>query len=200
MIVVGLTGSIGMGKSTAAAYLKKLGIPVHEADNEVHALMAPGGAAVEAVTQAFPGVVHSGIIDRQRLGAAVFGKPEELARLEAILHPLVRENSIKWAQEQKQRGAEVVVLDIPLLFEIGREHDCDMVWVVSAPGWIQRRRVLKRFGITPAKLEAVLARQMPDKEKRRRADFVIPTGFGHAVSEYYLRQALDQARAMARRK
>lgn len=136
MIVVGLTGSIGMGKTTAANYLKRLGIPVHEADPKVHEFMAPGGAAVQAVMQAFPGVVTNGIIDRHKLGNAVFGKPAELARLEAILHPLVREDSIRWAEEQKARGARVVVLDIPLLYEIGRESDCDLVWVVSAPAWI----------------------------------------------------------------
>jgi len=199
MIIVGLTGSIGMGKTTAANYLKRLGIPVHEADAEVHKLMAPGGAAVAAVLQAFPGVVSNGMIDRQKLGNAVFGKPDELARLEAILHPLVREDSIRWCEKQKAKGAKLVVLDIPLLYEIGRENDCDLVWVVSAPAFIQRRRVLARFGITPEKLNAVLARQLPDSEKRRRADAVIYTGFGHIVSRWFINRALEKALAQNER-
>lgn len=200
MIIVGLTGSIGMGKTTAANYLKRQGIPVHEADTEVHNLMAPGGAAVEAVTAAFPGVVKNGMIDRHRLGMAVFGKPAELAKLEAILHPLVRDDSIRWCEQHKARGTPIVVLDIPLLYEIGRDKDCDLVWVVSAPAWIQRRRVLKRFGITQEKLNAVLARQMPDAEKRKRADAVIYTGFGHTISRFFLQRALDKAQELARKK
>jgi len=196
MIIVGLTGSIGMGKTTAANYLKRLGIPVHEADALVHQLMAPGGGAVQAVTAAFPGVVHNGIIDRQRLGAAVFGKPAELAKLEAILHPLVREDSLRWAEHHRAKGTRLVVLDIPLLYEIGREKDCDVVWVVSAPAWIQRRRVLARFGITQEKLNAVLARQLPDAEKRRRADAVIHSGYGHLVSHYFIDRALEKAYAL----
>lgn len=195
MIIVGLTGSIGMGKTTAAAYLKRIGIPVHEADAEVHKLMAPGGAAVNAVMEAFPGVVTAGMIDRHKLGNAVFGKPAELARLEAILHPLVREDSIRWCEMHRARGAKLVVLDIPLLYETGRDKDCDLVWVVSAPAWIQRRRVLARFGITQDKLNAVLARQLPDSEKRRRADAVIHTGFGHTVSRWFIHRALDKALA-----
>lgn len=200
MIIIGLTGSIGMGKTTAANYLKRLGIPVHEADTEVHNLMAPGGAAVEAVTSAFPGVVNNGMIDRHRLGQAVFGKPAELAKLEAILHPLVRDDSIRWCEQHRAKGTPLVVLDIPLLYEIGREKDCDQVWVVSAPAWIQRRRVMKRFGITEAKLNAVLARQLPDKEKRRRADAVIYTGFGHTVSRFFINKALEGARQLADKK
>lgn len=193
MIIVGLTGSIGMGKTTASSYLKRLGIPVHEADAVIHKMMGPNGSALAAVTEAFPGVVKNGYVDRHKLGEAVFGRPDELARLEAILHPMVRDDSIRWCEEQKARGVKLVVLDIPLLYEIGRDKDCDFVWVVSAPAWIQRRRVLKRFGITEAKLNAVLARQIPDAEKRRRADAVIPTGFGRLVSQFFLRRALANA-------
>lgn len=195
MIVVGLTGSIGMGKTTASKYIKRLGIPVHEADALVHQLMGPGGRAVEEVAKAFPEVLESGMINRHKLGQAVFGKPDQLARLESILHPMVRDDSLRWCEEHRKKGTPLVVLDIPLLYEIGREKDCDLVWVVSAPAWIQRRRVLRRFGITQAKLDAVLARQMPDAEKRRRADFVIPTGWGIWISRWFINLALEKALA-----
>lgn len=193
MIIVGLTGSIGMGKTTASKYLKRLGIPVHEADALVHELMGPGGLAVAEVARVFPQVVENGMINRQKLGAAVFGKPDQLALLEGILHPMVRDDSLRWCEEHRKRGTPLVVLDIPLLYEIGREKDCDLVWVVSAPAWIQRRRVLKRFGITQAKLDAVLARQLPDAEKRKRADAVIPTGWGIWISRYFIHRALEKA-------
>ncbi|MFZ5668471.1 MAG: dephospho-CoA kinase [Pseudomonadota bacterium] len=187
MIVVGLTGSIGMGKSTTAAMFAAEGTPVYDADAEVHALYARGGAAVAPIEAAFPGVVVDGAVDRTRLSQRVIGSPEALKRLEAIVHPLVAESRAGFFEAARARGADVVVLDIPLLFETGGEKRVDAVVVVSAPPDIQRRRVLARPGMDEAKLDAILARQMADVEKRARAHFVIDTG-----------QGLDQARAQVR--
>ncbi len=175
-IVLGLTGSIGMGKTTAARALRRLGVPVHDADAAVHRLMRRGGAAVRAVEAAFPGVSEAGAVDRKRLGARVFQDPPALRRLEAILHPLVRRSSRAFLRRAARGGLAVAVLDIPLLFETGGEAHCDAVMVVSAPEFVQRARVLARPGMTPARLEAILARQLPDREKRARADFIIDTG------------------------
>ncbi|MEQ8967636.1 MAG: dephospho-CoA kinase [Azospirillaceae bacterium] len=178
MIVLGLTGSIGMGKTTAAGLLRRLGVPVHDADAAVHRLTARHGAALPAIALAFPGVVADGRLDRRALGARVFGDPAELARLEAILHPLVQTSSRAFLKRCAFAGRRVAALDIPLLFETGAEARCDLVVVVSAPALIQRQRVLSRPGMTPEAFAAVLARQMPDREKRRRADRVVPTGLG----------------------
>ncbi len=174
MIVVGLTGSIGMGKSTVAAMFRRLRVPVFDADAAVHALQAPGGAALPAIAAAFPGVVAGGVLDRQALGAAVFGDGAALGRLEGIVHPLVA--AARAGFLRRHRRAAAVVLDIPLLFEAGGADACDLVAVVSAPAAVQRARVLARPGMTPAKLAAILARQVPDAIKRSRADVVIPTG------------------------
>jgi len=182
MKVVGLTGSIGMGKTTAAALLRRLGVPVHEADAAVHRLMERGGAAVPAIERAFPGVVKDGAVDRAILGARVFGNGKAMARLEGILHPLVREDSARFLNRARRRGARVAVLDIPLLFESGRERDMDASVVVTAPAFVQRARVLTRPGMTPKRFQQVLARQMPDAEKRRRADFIVPTGLGRRLT------------------
>ena len=176
MRVLGLTGSIGMGKSAAARALRRLGIPVHDADATVHRLLGSGGGAVAAVAQAFPGVVADGTVDRAALGRRVFDNPAALARLEAILHPLVQRSEQRFLRGALARREPVAVLDIPLLFEIGGERRCDAVIVVSAPRFVQEARVLRRKGMTAARLLAVRARQMPDAEKRRRADFVVPTG------------------------
>ena len=176
MRVLGLTGSIGMGKSAAARALRRLGVPVHDADAAVHRLLGPGGGAVAAVAQAFPGVVADGAVDRAALGRRVFNNPAALARLEAILHPLVQRSEQRFLRGALARREPVAVLDIPLLFEIGGERRCDAVIVVSAPRFVQEARVLRRKGMTAARLLAVRARQMPDAEKRRRADFVVPTG------------------------
>lgn len=180
MRILGLTGSIGMGKSTAAAMLRRLGVPVHDADATVHRLLAKDGAAVGAIAAAFPGVVEDGAVNRQELGRRVFGQPAELRRLEAILHPLVRGAETEFLKRQRRRHARLVVLDIPLLFETGGQRRCDRVAVVTAPAFLQAQRVLRRPGMNAAKLAAIRAQQMPDAEKRRRADFVLPTGTGRA--------------------
>ena len=174
MIRVGLTGSIGMGKSTVAAMLRALGVPVFDADGEVHRLQGPGGALLTAIEAAFPGTTRSVGVDRAQLGARVFDDPPALARLEAIVHPAVAE--ARTAFVARHADAPLVVFDIPLLFERGSESTLDAVWVVSAPGDVQRARVLARPGMTPDKLAAVMARQLPDAEKRTRATHVIDTG------------------------
>ncbi len=176
MRVLGLTGCIGMGKSAAARALRRLGVPVHDADAAVHRLMGPGGGAVAAVGRAFPGIVADGAVDRAALGRRVFDNPAALARLEAILHPLVQRSEQRFLRGASARREPVAVLDIPLLFETSGERRCDAVIVVSAPRFVQEARVLRRKGMTAARLLAVRARQMPDAEKRRRADFVVRTG------------------------
>jgi dephospho-CoA kinase len=182
MIVLGLTGSLGMGKSTAARFFAEAGVPVHDADAVVHALYA--GEAAPAIEAAFPGTTANGEVDRARLGARVLDDPDAFARLEAIVHPLVRAAETRFLAENAARGAPIVVLDIPLLFETGAQERVDAIVVVSAPPDVQRARVLDRPGMTAARLDAILARQIPDAEKRARADFVVDTS-----------QSLDFARA-----
>lgn len=183
MRVLGLTGSIAMGKSTTARMFRSFGVPVFDADLAVHDLMAPGGAAVAAVREAFSGVGDdAGGIDRRRLGAAVFGDAGALARLEAIVHPRVRASERRFLAGCRRNGDRLALLDIPLLFEGGAERRCDATVVVSAPAWVQARRALARPGMTRERLAAILARQMPDREKRRRADFVVRTGLGRALA------------------
>ena len=181
-VTIGLTGSIGMGKSTAGALLRRLRIPVHEADREVHVLLGAGGAAVEAVAAAFPGVVRNGAIDRARLGAMVFDDPAALARLESIIHPLVRRGEERFLARAAARRQALVALDIPLLFETGSAARVDATVVVSAPPFVQAARVLGRAGMTLERLAAIRARQMPDAEKRRLADVVVPTGLGRRLT------------------
>lgn len=194
MIVVGLTGSIGMGKSTTAAMFAEAGAPVYDADAAVHALYAPGGAAVAAIEAAFPGVVRDGAVDRGLLGQKVLGDEAAMKRLEAIVHPLVGASRGGFFEAAKARGADVVVLDIPLLFETGGEMNVDAVVVVSAPAELQRRRVLARPGMAEEKLDAILARQKPDAEKRARADFVIDTGEGLQSARRQVRAVLAALR------
>ncbi len=194
MKVLGLTGSLGMGKTTAARMLRDLGIPVHDADAEVHRLLGPGGAAVKAVEAAFPGVKRGKSIDRAALGRLVFADPKALRRLETILHPLVRKAERKFLAQARRERRTLVVLDIPLLFETRGERRYDGVLVVSAPRAIQLARVMARPGMTKARLAAVEARQMPDAQKRRRADFIIPTGLGRRHSLQALRRALERFR------
>jgi dephospho-CoA kinase len=180
--VLGLTGSIGMGKSATSAMFARLGVPVHDADAAVHALYGPGGEAAAAIGAAFPGVLDAaGGVDRARLREAAIDAPERMARLEAIVHPLVRAASRAFLDAHAD--APLVVLDIPLLYETGGEARCDAVAVVSAPADVQRARVLARPGMTEAAFAAILARQTPDAEKRARADYVIDTGRGFAVAE-----------------
>jgi dephospho-CoA kinase len=178
MILIGLTGSIGMGKSTTAAMFRDAGVPVYDADAAVHALYDRGGAAVEPVGAAFPGVVKDGRIDREALRHAVLGDPEALRRLNAIVHPLVGRDRIGFFQTAEADGADMVVLDIPLLFETGGHANVDAVVVASAPAEMQRERVLARPGMTPERLDAILAQQMADAEKRARAHFVVDTSRG----------------------
>lgn len=177
-VVLGLTGSIGMGKSETARMFRRERVPVFDADAAVHRLMAAGGQAVPAIEAAFPGVVKAGAVDRAALGARVFRDPLALRRLESILHPLVREVEGRFRHRAAMRRLPLIVLDIPLLYETGGEDRCDFVAVVSAPASVQRARVLRRPGMTEERFHSVLAQQLPDREKRRRADFVIETGQG----------------------
>ena len=171
MFILGLTGSIGMGKSTTANFFREAGVPVHDSDTVVHRLYE--GEAVAPVEAAFPGVTVDGRIDRGKLTEKLVGRPDAIKQLESIVHPLVRAVSERFISEQKARGARAIVLDIPLLFETGGETRCDAVVVVSAPTEVQRERVLKRAGMTAERLDALLARQMSDAEKRARAHFVV---------------------------
>jgi dephospho-CoA kinase len=197
MIVVGLTGSIGMGKSTAAALLRRLFIPVYDADRAVHQLLARGGRAVPAVAARFPEVVRDDAVDRTALGRIVFADPAQLRALEAIVHPLVFQAQRRFLRAQARRRTRLVVLDIPLLFEAGSDRRCAAVLVVSAPSFVQRQRVMRRSGMTAEKFAGILAKQMPDAEKRRRADFVIPTGLGKRLTLIRLRRAIARLEACA---
>ncbi len=173
MIRLALTGSIGMGKSTVARMFAERGIPVFDADAAVRSLQGPGGALVGPIGERFPGSVRYGAVDREALAAAVLGAPAELAALEAIVHPAVALERERFMREHADAAA--VLFDIPLLFETGGEREFDHVIVVSAPPELQRERVLRRSGMTPERFKAILARQMPDAEKRGRADFLVDT-------------------------
>jgi dephospho-CoA kinase len=197
MKIVGLTGSIGMGKSTAAAILRRLRVPVYDADAAVHALYSPGGAAVRPIAQAFPGVVRDGAIDRQALSRILAGKPALLKTLEAIVHPLAREEQRRFLQQVALRREAIAVLDIPLLFETGGEQRCDAVIVMTAPAFLQRQRVLARPGMDERKFELLLSRQMPDAEKRRRATFVVPSNAGVRAADAALRRVLARIKGGA---
>jgi len=176
MFVLGLTGSIGMGKSTTARFFAEAGVPVHDADAAVHRLYE--GVAVQAIEAAFPGTIENGKVDREKLGRRVLGDDAALAQLETIIHPLVREAETRFLADAEAAGAEVAVLDIPLLFETGGDARVDAVVVVSAPADVQRARAFERPGMTEDKLQAILAKQMPDDKKRGRADFVVDTSKG----------------------
>jgi dephospho-CoA kinase len=194
MIVIGLTGSIGMGKSTVAQMFAQEGAPFFDSDAAVHALYAPGGAAVAPVEAAFPGVVKDGGVDREALSARVVGDSVAIKLLESIVHPLVRQAQAEFLQKNRDARTRCVVLDIPLLFESGGARMVDKVVVVSAPCEIQRERVLARPGMTPEKFEAILARQTPDAEKRALADFVIDTGGALENTRAQVRAVLDALR------
>ena len=170
MKIIGLTGSIGMGKSTTAAMFREAGIPVYDADAEVHKAYDVGGAAVEPVGAAFPGVVREGRIDREELRKRVLGNPEALKVLNGIVHPIVGRARAAVFEAAQAQGADMVILDVPLIFETGGEKNMHKVIVVSAPPEMQRARVLAREGMTPERLDAILAQQVPDAEKRARAD------------------------------
>ena len=188
MFILGLTGSIGMGKTTTAQLFAEEGVPVHDSDAAVHRLYE--GEAVDAIEAAFPGTTANGQVDRQKLGAQVVKDAAALKRLEAIVHPLVRQSETRFLEQAGARGEKIVLLDIPLLYETGGEQRVDAVVVVTAPADMQRKRVLTRPGMTPEKLDALLAKQMPDSEKRARADFVVDSGGGLEKAREQVRNIL----------
>ena len=188
MIKIALTGSIGMGKSTVAKMFEAAGVPVFDADAVVRALQAPGGGLVEKIGEVFPGCVRSGTLDRECLAEIVLAHPDKLAALEAIVHPAVREWREAFIEEHREKPA--LIFEIPLLFETGGEKEFDKVIVVSAPAEVQRARVLGRQGMTADKLDSILRRQMPDEEKRKRADFVVDTGTDLSTTEGQVRDIL----------
>jgi dephospho-CoA kinase len=192
MFVLGLTGSIGMGKSTAANMFRALGVPVHDADATVHRLLEEDRSVRRAIADRFPGTVSEGVVDRQALGAAVFSDPQARRDLEAILHPRVRQATEGFLRRHRVMGTPLVVLDIPLLFETDGADRVDGVVVVSAPTALQRRRVLARPGMSEEKFAGILASQIPDREKRRRADFVVETGIGKAYTFARLKQIVTE--------
>lgn len=195
MRIIGLTGGIGMGKSTAAAAFRRAGIPVFDADLTVHQLQARGGRGVKVIGAAFPGTVNDGSIDRTALRHAVLGNREALTRLEHILHPMVEAEERAFVGRARRTGQRAVVLDIPLLFETQGDKRVDTVVVVSAPRAIQIHRVGKRRRMSKADIEAVIARQMPDREKRRRADLVVQTGLSRAHTLRVLKRFIRGLRA-----
>ena len=197
MIRIALTGSIGMGKSTVAKMFERAGVPLFDADAVVHKLQAPGGGLVEKIGEEFPGCVRCGTLDRDCLAQIVLADPAKLAILEAIVHPAVREARDEFIGAH--RDSLALLFEIPLLFETGTDKDFDKVVVVSAPAEIQRRRVLERMGMTAAKLESILARQMPDAEKRARADFVVDTGTDLSTTESQVTDILACLGIAARR-
>jgi dephospho-CoA kinase len=197
MFILGLTGSLGMGKSTTAGFFAEAGVPVHDADAVVHRLYE--GEAVAAIEAAFPGTTTAGKVDRIKLAARAVDDPRALRRLEAIVHPLVREAKTRFLAEAEKRGAPVVVLDIPLLLETGGHQKVDAVVVVSAPAETQRQRVLARPGMTADKLDALLARQMADSEKRRHADFVVDTSRGFDAARAQVQEILRAVATMPKR-
>ena len=182
-LILGLTGSIGMGKSTVAEMFERHGLPVFDADAEVRRMQGPEGELVPAIEAEFPGSTGPDGVKREALGVQVFGDPAALAQLEAIVHPMVRDLERDFLHAEIQKGAAMAVLEIPLLFETGGDKLCDVTVVVSAPAQMQRERVLQRPGMTPEKLDEILARQMPDADKRARADFVVDTGGTIAESQ-----------------
>jgi len=198
MFVLGLTGSVGMGKSTAAGFFAEEGVPVHDADAAVHRLYA--GEAAALIEAAFPGTTVDGAVDRTRLAQRVLGDPAALKRLEAIVHPLVQASERRFLAEAEARGEKVVLLDIPLLFETGGDERVDAVVVVSAPVEVQRARVLERPGMTAEKLDAILAQQMPDAEKRRQADFVVDTSRSFDAARAQVRAVLAAVATMPKRR
>jgi len=198
MFVLGLTGSLGMGKSTTAAMFAEEGVPVHDADAAVHELYE--GEAVKAIEAAFPGTTAGGKVDRDKLGQRVLGDAAAMKKLEQIVHPLVRQAEQRFLAEAERSGAPVAVLDIPLLFETRTQARCDAVAVVSAPAELQRARAFERPGMTEAKFQAILAKQMPDADKRARADFVVDTGRGFEHARAQVRDILKQVATMAPRR
>ncbi|NNE82377.1 MAG: dephospho-CoA kinase [Alphaproteobacteria bacterium] len=198
MFVLGLTGSIGMGKSTAATMLRRLGVPVHDSDATVHHLLATDPQVRAEIAARFPGVVDGGTVDRQALGAVVFADPVARKDLEAILHPRVRAAARRFLRDQARWGTPLVVLDIPLLYETGGEANVDAVLVVTAPAFLQARRVLSRPGMSRERFSGILSSQISDTEKRRRGDYIVETGLGKAYTYRRLQQLVRLLRAAGR--
>jgi dephospho-CoA kinase len=197
MFVIGLTGSIGMGKSTTARFFAEAGVPVHDADATVHRLYE--GEAAPAIEAAFPGTTFGGKVDRARLAARVLGDKAALRQLEAVVHPLVRQSEARFLAEAHRKQVPVVVLDIPLLFETNGQERVDAIVTVSAPAEVQRARLLERPGMTGEKLEALIANQLPDPEKRRRADFVVDSSQGFDAARAQVADILRQVAKMPKR-
>jgi len=197
MFILGLTGSLGMGKSATAKMFADAGVPVHDADAVVHRLYE--GEATPLIEAAFPGTTAGGKVDRDKLARRVLGDSAAIKRLESIVHPLVAAAREKFLSEAERKGAKVAVLDIPLLFETGGEKRCDAVVVVSAPAAVQHARVFERAGMTEQKFAAILAKQMPDADKRARADFVVDTSRGFDTARAQVRDILDRIDTMPKR-
>ena len=198
MFVLGLTGSIAMGKSTTARFFAEAGVPVHDADATVHRLYE--SEAAPAIEAAFPGTTVDGKVDRAKLSARVLGDPTALKRLESIVHPLVRESEKRFLAQAERNGAQVVVLDIPLLFETGGEDRVDAVVTVTAPGEVQRARLMQRSGMTEEKMQALIANQLPDAEKRARADFIIDSSQGSDAARAQVAEILRKVANMPKRR
>ena len=198
MFVLGLTGSLGMGKSTTARLFAEEGVPLHDADAAVHRLYE--GEATPLIEAAFPGTTSGGRVDRDKLAKKVLGDSAAIKRLETIIHPLVGRAEAQFLDEAARKDAAVVVLDIPLLFETGADRRCDAVVVVSAPADVQRARAFERPGMTEEKFQAILAKQMPDAEKRARADFVVDTSKGLDAARVQVREILGRIARMPNRK
>jgi dephospho-CoA kinase len=198
MFVLGLTGSLGMGKSTTAGFFAELGVPVHDADAAVHRLYK--AEAVPLIEAAFPGTTAEGAVDRDKLAKRVLDDPAAIKKLEGIVHPLVRAAEEQFLAEAARKNTRVAVLDIPLLFETGGDRRCDAVVVVSAPEDIQRNRIFDRPGMTEQKFAGIVANQMPDAEKRRRADFVVDTSKGFDVARAQVREILARVVTMPNRR
>jgi len=198
MFILGLTGSLGMGKSTTAKFFAEEGVPVHDADAAVHRLYA--GKAVPLIEAAFPGTTQDDKVDRDKLAKRVFGDAAAIKRLEEIVHPLVRADEERFLAAAEREGAKVAVLDIPLLFETKGDERCDAVVVVSAPAETQRNRAFERRGMSEEKLKAILAKQMPDAEKRARADFIVDSGQGFDHARAQVRDILARVSKMANQK
>jgi dephospho-CoA kinase len=197
MFVLGLTGSLGMGKSTTAKFFAEEGVPLHDADAEVHRLYERD--ATPLIEAAFPGTTVGGKVDRDKLAQRVLGDPVAIRKLEGIVHPLVRRAEEHFLAQAARKGASIVVLDIPLLFETGADRRCDAVVVVSAPADVQRARVFGRPGMTEEKFDAILVKQMPDAEKRARADFLVDTSTGFGAARAQVREILARAATMPKR-
>jgi len=197
MFVLGLTGSLGMGKSTTARFFAEEGVPLHDADAAVHRLYE--GEATPLIEAAFPGTTSGGRVDRDKLAKKVLGDSVAIKRLETIIHPLVGRAEARFLDEAARKDAAVVVLDIPLLFETGADRRCDVVVVVSAPADVQRARAFERPGMTEEKFQAILAKQMPDAEKRARADFVVDTSKGFDAARAQVREILGRIARMPKR-